>query len=700
MSKQFWRLYLAVFVFSVNLFLEAGAATDMLDVVALQDFKIQGLNLTGTLGGQLDNLHNLKHLDVSSNKILGEIPPRLPPNATHINLACNNLTRYIPQSLSFLTYLRHLNLSHNLLSGPVGNVFSGLKNLKEMDLSYNNFTGDLPDSFESLKNLTKLFLHNNKFTGSVVYLAELPLTDLNIEDNHFSGLIPEQFRSIPNLWIWGNKFDIASNYPPWTFPLVNVPILQNISGPPSTQSSAIEDYPSPEVSGANKKRLSPGAIGSTVSGVILVVTGAALLFAIHIKRSRAQRLNSLDSTGNRLHSLPDNAARDEALQFSSISPSSALATRHILPVQPTGPDKMCKRRKSLVKQHNMTRIANAYTLAELQLATNSFSEENLVAEGSLGSVYKAEFPDGHVVAVKNINMVSLSFCEEEQFMDVIRRASQLRHPNIITLLGYCVENGQHLIVYEYVRNFSLDDALHNEAHKPLPWGLRLCIALGIARALNYLHSKFSPPVAHCTIKSANILLDEELMPRICDSGLAILRSFMSNSVKLKASEIAIADTGYVAPEHGQPGSDNTKSDVYAFGVLLLELLTGRRPFDSSRPEWEQSLVKWASLQLHDSTCLDQMVDPRIRETFSSRALSGFADIISLCIQTVMEFRPQMSEIVEYLTSLLQKLGMENGSLAAGTEVDIWEKSFGSTYTGFISSPPMSPQSASFSFIAA
>ncbi|GLT37175.1 hypothetical protein SLA2020_115090 [Shorea laevis] len=180
----------------------------------------------------------------------------------------------------------------------------------DRDLSYNKFTGGLPDSFGSLKKLTKLFLHNNKFTGSVVYLAELPLTDLNIEDNHFSGLIPEQFRSIPNLRIWGNKFDIGSNYPPWTFPLANVPILQNISGPPSTQSSAIEDYPSPKVSGPNKKRLSPGAIGSTVAGVVLVVTGAALLFAIHIKRSRAQRLNSLDSTGNMLHSLPDNAARD------------------------------------------------------------------------------------------------------------------------------------------------------------------------------------------------------------------------------------------------------------------------------------------------------------------------------------------------------------------------------------------------------
>lgn len=182
-----------------------------------------------------------------------------------------------------------------------------------------------------------------------------------------------------------------------------------------------------------------------------------------------------------------------------------------------------------------------------------------------------------ILAVKNINTVSLSINEEEQFMEVIRVASRMRHPNIVALVGYCVQNGQHLIVYEFIRNFSLDDALHSIAYKPLSWGTRLQIALGVARALKYvmnqflfhfnfvfifaefiwcfsicwnlvllfsayygIHSymhSFVPPVAHSNLKAVNILLDEELRPHICDYGLAILRSLSSNSVKLKVTQL-------------------------------------------------------------------------------------------------------------------------------------------------------------------
>ncbi|KAH8504959.1 hypothetical protein H0E87_012266 [Populus deltoides] len=654
MASQRLHWGFVVIVFLAILSLQASASTDASDVIALQDLykalsnppqlkewrldggdpcgeswtgvscagpsviylKLQGLNLSGFLGTQLHYLHSLKHLDVSSNYIVGEIPYALPPNATHINLAYNYLSKSIPLSLPGVELLWHLNLSHNSLSGPIGNVFTGLQNLKEIDLSYNNFTGDLPSSFGSLTNLTKLFLQNNQFTGSVVYLANLSLTDLNIQTNHFSGVIPTQFQLIPDLWIDGNQFHIGANYPPWNYPSDNGSIGQNFNGPPTTESSAMENYI--KVKGHKKKRLGPGGIVFAVGVVVLVVTCAAIFIAMRIKRSH--------------HSC------------------SVRTTR------------------------------------ELQLATNNFGEENLLGEGSLGSVYRAEFQNGQIFVVKNINMVSLSFQEEEQFLDVIWTASRLRHPNIVTLIGYCVEHGQHLLVYDYIRDLSLHDVLHSDGYKPLSWNIRLNIALGVARALEFLHSTFSPPISHGNVKAANVLLDEELMPRLCDTGLAILRPLTSNSVKIKASEIAIGDTGYIAPEHGEPVTDNTKSDIYAFGVLLLELLTGRRPFDGSRPRAEQSLVKWASSRLHDNESLIQMVDPGIKRTLPSKTLSRFADVVLLCIQPDKFFRPPMSEIVSSLTSVLRKFTAAKSGAMEGAEVDPFERSFCSTYSRFITSP--------------
>ncbi|KAI5585741.1 hypothetical protein BDE02_06G165200 [Populus trichocarpa] len=655
MASQRLHWGFVVIVFLAILSFQASASTDASDVIALQDLykalsnppqlkewrldggdpcgeswtgvscagpsviylKLQGLNLSGFLGTQLHYLHSLKHLDVSSNYIVGEIPYALPPNATHINLAYNYLSKSIPLSLPGVELLRHLNLSHNSLSGPIGNVFTGLQNLKEIDLSYNNFTGDLPSSFGSLTNLTKLFLQNNQFTGSVVYLANLSLTDLNIQTNHFSGVIPTQFQLIPDLWIDGNQFHIGANYPPWNYPSDNGSIGQNFNGPPTTESSAMENYI--KVNGHKKKRLGPGGIVFAVGVVALVVTCAAIFIAMRIKRSR--------------HSCSVRTTRVASEVNPQLLPPrspSLLFPTHIPRICHNRNEKNSARKSFLIYKAPVS--ANIYTLTELQLATNNFGEENLLGEGSLGSVYRAEFQNGQIFVVKNINMVSLSFQEEEQFLDVIWTASRLRHPNIVTLIGYCVEHGQHLLVYDYIRDLSLHDVLHSDGYKPLSWNIRLNIALGVARALEFLHSTFSPPISHGNVKAANVLLDKELMPRLCDTGLAILRPLTSNSVKIKASEIAIGDTGYIAPEHGEPVTDNTKSDIYAFGVLLLELLTGRRPFDGSRPRAEQSLVKWASSRLHDNESLIQMVDPGIKRTLPSKTLSRFADVVLLCIQ--------------------------------------------------------------------
>ncbi|XP_017414239.1 protein STRUBBELIG-RECEPTOR FAMILY 2 [Vigna angularis] len=635
--------------------------------------QIQRLNLTGHLGSLLNNLQNLKQLDVSFNNILGEIPQGLPPNATHMNL------------------------SHNFLYGPIGNVFTGLDNLKEMDLSYNNFTGDLPSSFGSLTTLDRLFLQNNRFTGSVTYLAELPLIDLNIQDNLFSGLLPQHFQSIPNLWIGGNKFQTVDNSPPWAFPLDNVPLEHNTSRPPITQANAIENYAPIRVRKQKKKHISPGGIAFMVGTGTLLATGFALFIAIRLNKLYTKRLENYESDHSALPSCPISATKedsttaiDESLQIPPYNAASILGPRRLTsqPHKRTGEIS----RKSFSGRDRFNGRIKVYTVAEVQLVTNSFHEDNLLGEGSLGPVYRAEFPNNKVLAVKNINMAGMSFSEEEKFLDVVSTASRLKHPNIVSLKGYCLEHGQHLLVFEYVRNLTLDDALHSTAYKPLSWGTRLRIALGVGQALDYLHSTFSPPVAHGKLKATNVLLDENLMPCLTDCGLAILRPLTSNKAKNRASEIDIRDTGYSSPDHGQPGVGSTKSDIFAFGVLLLELLTGRKPFDGSRPREEHYLAKWASSRLHDSDSLEQMVDPAIKRTFSSKALSRYADIISLCLQPVKQFRPPMSEIVDNLVSFSQKLVSESGE-ADETELDPLDMSFHTTISRFNGSPALSYVSA-------
>ncbi|KAK7259500.1 hypothetical protein RIF29_25108 [Crotalaria pallida] len=343
--------------------------------------KIQGLNLTGHLGSKLYSLNNLTKLDVSCNNIVGEMPFGLPPNATHMNL------------------------SHNSLNGPIGDVFTGLDNLKELDLSYNNFSGDLPLSFGSLSNLTTLFLQNNRFTGSVAYLAELPLTELNIQGNMFSGILPQNFQFIPNLWIGGNKFRAVDNSPSWTIPLDNIPVEHNISRPPTTQASAIKNYPLHKVSEHKKKHMGPGRVAFIVVGT-LVATGVALLVAIHLNKLRAKKnlnLKRLESSPSSFHSRPTSATIEV----------SSTALDEIPPIPPVdsatvsllGPMQLASLylnnteeplRRSFSRRGRSTGRMKVYTVAELELATNSFSEGNLLGEGSLGPVYRAEFPDGKV----------------------------------------------------------------------------------------------------------------------------------------------------------------------------------------------------------------------------------------------------------------------------------------------------------------
>ncbi|KAL0453002.1 UNVERIFIED_CONTAM: protein STRUBBELIG-RECEPTOR FAMILY 2 [Sesamum latifolium] len=275
---------------------------------SIMNLKLHGLGLTGSLGFELSILRNLKHLDLSSNNIVGAIPYSLPPNITHLNLAENKFSESIPYCLENMKHLRHLNLSHNLLSGPLGDVFNGLENLREMDLSFNSFTGDLPPSFRSLTNLSGLFLQNNQFTGSVIFLANLSLSDLNIEDNHFSGIIPEKFQTIHNLSL------------------------------PATNLSAIESHPSRVIGVHKKKNAHAAGIVLVIAGVTLIAALAVLAIVVYRNRSRGKPRGSLESSEESIRSPTIRVVQDYASTNAQSSPPlSAFSNSRLITPPPCLP---------------------------------------------------------------------------------------------------------------------------------------------------------------------------------------------------------------------------------------------------------------------------------------------------------------------------------------------------------------------------
>ncbi|XP_051199289.1 protein STRUBBELIG-RECEPTOR FAMILY 8 isoform X2 [Lolium perenne] len=594
---------------------------------AITAINLSGVGLTGTLGYQLSSLVALKTMDLSSNNLHDVIPYQLPPNLIHLNLARNNFSGNLPYSISNMLSLGYLNVSHNSLFQEIGEVFGNLNSLSEF------------------------YIQNNQLSGTVSVLGNLSLTTLNIANNNFSGLIPGALSSIPNLIVGGNSFINMPGYPP---PIAMPPSQSPLDQPDYPQGpTSFPDRPDPEITideGDKKQGRQTGVLVGLVVGSVAAASCVlfALVFCLHSahKRKDGGTSEPKDFVG----ALAVNTDRDFNNNIQQNTPVAS-----VLPRSTGTPERVYGINGSPAKKIKVPGAATSYTVASLQVATNSFCQDSLLGEGSLGRVYKANFPNGQVLAVKKIDSASLSLYEEDHFLEVVSSITRLRHPNIVSLTGYCVEHGQRLLVYERITNGTLHDMLHfsDEESKTLTWNARVRIVLGIARALEYLHEVCLPPVVHRNLKSSNILLDEEYSPHLSDCGLA---AFSPNPEREVSTEV-VGSFGYSAPEFAMSGTYSVQSDVYSFGVVMLELLTGRKPLDRSRERPEQSLVGWAIPQLHDIDALAKMVDPSMDGMYPAKSLSRFADIIALCVQPEPEFRPPMSEVVQQLVRLLQRASM-------------------------------------------
>lgn len=296
-----------------------------------------------------------------------------------------------------------------------------------------------------------------------------------------------------------------------------------------------------------------------------------------------------------------------------------------------------------------------FTFNGLKVATRNFRPESLLGEGGFGCVFKGWIEEngtapvkpgtGLTVAVKILNHNGHQ--GHKEWLAELNYLGDLVHPNLVKLIGFCIEDDQRLLVYEFMPRGSLENHLFRRP-LPLPWSIRMKIALGAAKGLAFLHEGAQRPVIYRDFKTSNILLDAEYNAKLSDFGLA---KDAPEGEKTHVSTRVMGTYGYAAPEYVMTGHLSSKSDVYSFGVVLLEMLTGRRSIDKKRPNGEHNLVEWARPVLGDRRLFYRIIDPRLEGHFSVKGAQKAAQLAAQCLSRDPKSRPLMSEIVHALKPL-------------------------------------------------
>ncbi|KAF5790871.1 putative protein kinase RLK-Pelle-RLCK-IXa family [Helianthus annuus] len=307
------------------------------------------------------------------------------------------------------------------------------------------------------------------------------------------------------------------------------------------------------------------------------------------------------------------------------------------------------------------RETRRFEIDELSLATKNFSDKSLIGEGKFGEVYKGLLHDGMLVAIKRrLAPPTQEFIQEARYL------ASIQHRNIVTLLGYCQASGQQILVYEYVPNGSVSIHLYGAGQvtkEKLEFKHRLSIALGAAKGLAHLHS-LSPRLAHKDFKTANVLVDENFIAKVADAGV---RNFLGRVDSAGPSSQARIDEIFLAPEVREFKRFSEKSDIYSFGVFLLELVSGQEAAELLSSNSNQNLVEWVHSHQEAGT-ISGIIDPRIGNSFTTEGMEEYIHLIIGCVEVSSERRPAMSYVVTELDRILEKEMSLTTIMGEGTPV--------------------------------
>lgn len=371
-------------------------------------------------------------------------------------------------------------------------------------------------------------------------------------------------------------------------------------------------------------------IGISIGVVIGVVLAISGVFCFRYHRKRSQIGNSSSRRAATIPIRANGADSCTILSDSTIGPESPVKSGR------TGASFWLDgfRKSNIVSASGIPE----YSYKDLLKATYNFT--TLIGQGAFGPVYKAQMPTGETVAVKVLATDSKQ--GEKEFQTEVMLLGRLHHRNLVNLVGYCAERGQHILIYVYMSKGSLASHLYSENHDRLSWDLRLNIALDVARGLEYLHDGAVPPVIHRDIKSSNILLDQSMRARVADFGLSREEMVDRHAANVRGT------FGYLDPEYISTRAFTKKSDVYSFGVLLFELIAGRNP--------QQGLMEYvelAAMNTEGKVGWEEIVDSRLDGKFDVKELNEVAALGYKCVNRVPRKRPSMRDIVQVLTRILK-----------------------------------------------
>ncbi|KAM4073914.1 hypothetical protein ACJW30_10G054600 [Castanea mollissima] len=593
---------------------------------SMEFFDASGNNLDGEIPLSITNCRSLKVLDLGFNRLNGSIPVGIGnmENLYVVRLGNNSIGGTIPKELGSIELLLILDL-HNLhLVGHIPDDISNCRFLRELDVSGNALEGEIPDTLYNITSLEVLDLHQNRLNGSIpLSLGNiLKIQFLDLSNNSLSGPIPPSLGNLTNL----THLNVSYNKLSGTIP----PSIQHF-GPyaffnnPLLCGAPLDTPCSTNGNGTSSTRRKTKELSNSV---IVAIVAAAVIFAgvcvVYIMNIRASRRKKVDETmvveSTPLGSTESNVIIGKLVLFSKSLPSKyedwEAGTKALL-------DKEC-----------------------------------LIGGGSIGSVYRTNFEGGISIAVKKLETLG-RIRSQDEFEQEIGRLGNLQHPNLVAFQGYYWSSTMQLVLSEFVTNGNLYDNLHGlnyegtssgGSNNALFWSRRFYIALGTARALAYLHHDCRPPILHLNIKSTNILLDEKYEAKLSDYGLGKLLPILDN-YGLTKFHTAV---GYVAPELAQSLRLSEKCDVYSFGVILLELVTGRKPVESPRANEVVILCEYVR-ELLESGSASDCFDRSLRG-FAENELIQVMKLGLICTSEVPSRRPSMAEVVQVLESIRNGLG--------------------------------------------